>query len=60
MLAATYSELGRTDDAEWAAMELETLIPDFSLARERELAPYKDSTVLDRYIANLRKAGLPM
>jgi len=58
MLAATYSELGRSDDAEWAAAELETLIPNYSLEQEVASAPYKDPAVFRRYIDGLRKAGL--
>ena len=58
MLAVTYAELGRTDDAEWAAAELITLIPDYSLGRESTSAPYKDEAVFRRYIDGLRKAGL--
>lgn len=58
MLAATYSALGRADDAEWAAIELKTLIPDFSLKRESASAPYKDEAVFRRYIDRLRQAGL--
>ena len=59
MLAATYSALGRADDAEWAAAELMTLIPNFSLERELANVPYKDAAVRQRYIDRLRKVGLP-
>ena len=58
MLAATYSELGRTDDAEWAAAELETLVPNYSLEQEIASGAYKDPAVFRRYIDGLRKAGL--
>jgi adenylate cyclase len=58
MLAATYVALGRTDDAEWAATELETLIPNFSLKGEASSAPFKDEALLHLYIERLRKAGL--
>jgi hypothetical protein len=57
-LAATYVALGRSDDAEWAAAELQTLIPDFALKQEAASAPYKDRAVFDLYIERLRKAGL--
>jgi adenylate cyclase len=59
MLAATYVELGRVDDAQWAASELETLRPNFSLAEERQRTPYKDEPIVRRYIDSLRRAGLP-
>ena len=58
LLIATYVELGQIDDAEWAAEELLTLVPNFSLARERERALYRDEGVRRRYIDGLRKAGI--
>ncbi|MCH8835564.1 MAG: tetratricopeptide repeat protein [Proteobacteria bacterium] len=57
-LAATYGHLGRTADAEWEVEETLTLLPDFSLARERRRALYKNPADLERYIEGLRKAGL--
>ncbi len=57
-LAATYSQAGQIEEAEWEAEEVLTLLPDFSLAAERERAPFV-SPGLDRYIEGLRKAGLP-
>ncbi len=41
------------------AMELPTLLPDFTLSAERVRAPYKRQEHLDLYIEGLRKAGLP-
>jgi adenylate cyclase len=58
LLAATYGQAGQIEDAEWEAEEILTLLPDFSLTAERERAPFV-SPGLDRYIAGLRKAGLP-
>jgi adenylate cyclase len=58
MLAATYSQTGQIEEAEWEAGEVLMLLPDFSLAAERERAPFV-SPGLDRYIEGLRKAGLP-
>lgn len=58
MLAATYVELGRLDEAEWAAAELKTIIPGYSLERERISTPYKDLDAFNRLIEALRKAGL--
>jgi adenylate cyclase len=57
-LAATYSQAGQIEEAEWEAGEVLTLLPDFSLAAERERAPFANPG-LDRYIEGLRKAGLP-
>ncbi len=58
-LAAAYAQVGRIEDAEWQAQEILTLFPDFTLARMRQREPYKNPAHLDRYIENLRKAGLP-
>jgi adenylate cyclase len=58
MLAASYVALGRIDDAKWAATELETLIPNFSLKEEAASSPYKDEAVVHLFIERLRKAGL--
>jgi adenylate cyclase len=58
MLAVVYTELGRVDDAEWAATEYETLVPDYTLKREATSSPYREWAVFDRYVTALRKAGL--
>ncbi len=58
MLAATYSALGRIEDAEWAIAELETLNPEISLVQEEASSPYKDESIFRLYIERLRKAGL--
>ena len=58
-LAAAYAQVGRIEDAEWQAQEILTLFPDFTLARMRQREPYKNPAHLDRYIKDLRKAGLP-
>ncbi len=58
MLAATYIELDRTDDAEWAADELLITAPDFTIATEEARTPFKNKAVKSRYIENLRKAGI--
>ncbi|MDH5558371.1 MAG: tetratricopeptide repeat protein, partial [Alphaproteobacteria bacterium] len=60
MLVATYAELGQMDDAAWAAEELLTLEPDFTIEHERQATPYRDGRVLDAYLRNLHNAGLPI
>jgi adenylate cyclase len=59
LLAAAYSYLGRTEDAEWEVAEVETLSPGFSIKQELVRAQYKRPADLERYIGGLRKAGLP-
>ncbi|HEX9869172.1 MAG TPA: tetratricopeptide repeat protein [Candidatus Tectomicrobia bacterium] len=58
MLAAVYSELGKTSEARAEAAEVLRLNPKFSLAVHRERMPIKDPAVLERHLAALRKAGL--
>ena len=57
-LAATYSELGREEEARAEAAMALQISPNFSLAGLRQRFPYKDPTVLERLLAALRKAGL--
>ena len=58
-LAAAYGMAGRIDDAEWEAEEVLSLQPDFTLADNLRTTPYKNPADLERWIAGLRKAGLP-
>jgi len=57
-LAATYSELGRDEEARAEAATVLRLIPSFSLEMWGQRLPYKDPAVLERVLAALRKAGL--
>jgi TolB-like protein/Flp pilus assembly protein TadD len=58
VLAAVYSELGQTAQAQAEAAEVLRLNPNFSLEVHRQRAPFKDPAVLERHITALRKAGL--
>jgi tetratricopeptide (TPR) repeat protein len=58
MLAAVYSELGQTAEAQKEAAEVLRLNPNFSLEVHKQRMPIKDPAVLERHIAALRKAGL--
>jgi adenylate cyclase len=57
-LAAVYSELGREAEARAEVAEVLRINPQFSLEIHRQRVPIKDSAVLERHIAALRKAGL--
>jgi TolB-like protein/class 3 adenylate cyclase/predicted Zn-dependent protease len=59
MLASAYAHVGRIEDAEWEAEEILVLLPDFTLAAEREKAAYKNPAHLEYYLDGLRKAGIP-
>ncbi len=50
---------GRTDDAEWEAEEILSRQPYFTLADILRRTPDKNSSDLERWIAGLRRAGLP-
>jgi len=56
---ACYAALGRTEEAHTSADELLRLYPKFSINNFTKVMIYKDQAVKERWIANLRKAGLP-
>jgi tetratricopeptide (TPR) repeat protein len=57
-LAASYSELGREEEAQAEVAEILKINPQYSLAGMRQRWPYKDPAMLERQLAALRKAGL--
>ncbi len=57
-LAASYSEIGREQEARAEVAEIERLNPQASLEALRQRLPYKDQAVIERLIDSLRKAGL--
>jgi len=57
-LAATYSDLGRDEEAQAEAVAVLRLSPSLSLETSGKRLPYKDPAVLERHLAALRKAGL--
>jgi TolB-like protein/Flp pilus assembly protein TadD len=59
ILAATYGELGETEQARMAIEELLRQMPGLTLAATREQVPWKMSEHAERYLDGLRKAGLP-
>ncbi len=58
-LAASYIELGREEEARAAVAEVLRLSPRASLQFFRQNFPYKDPAVLQRFLDDLRKAGMP-
>ena len=57
LLAASYSALGRIDDARAAAAEVLRINPDFTLESWRHKCPFKNPEELDRRFEKLRRAG---
>jgi TolB-like protein/class 3 adenylate cyclase/Tfp pilus assembly protein PilF len=58
-LAGTYVSLGRMEEARAEAQELLKIDPKFSLAYWGKTLPFKRKTDSDRFVAALRRAGLP-
>lgn len=58
-LAACYSSLDRQTEAAAEAEEIIRINPEFNLDSYVKTLHYKDKSDVDRYIAALRKAGLP-
>ncbi len=58
MLAFSYAQLDRLEEARAAAAELQRLNPSFSLEMWKQMAPFKDPAMLERDLVALRKAGL--
>jgi len=59
-LTATYSMAGDMDKARRQAKEVLELYPNFSAGRFMKGFPYKDKKIIDDFVENLRKAGLPV
>jgi len=59
LLAATYGQLGRTDEARAALDQLQCLVPGQTIAAARSQLPLKRPEDMERYLDGLRKAGLP-
>ncbi len=57
-LAIAYSELGRDQEARGEAAELLRITPKFSLKAEKERMALRDQALEERYLNDLRKAGL--
>jgi adenylate cyclase len=57
-LAATYSMMGHMEEARAEATEVLRINPKFSLDYKAMTIPYKDQSVIDKYIDALHKAGL--
>jgi adenylate cyclase len=58
-LAASYSSSGRETEAAAEADEILRINPKFCLESYAKTLPYKNKSDIERYMAALRKAGLP-
>jgi len=57
-LAASYVRIGQQEDAEWEINQTEILHPGTSISRLANTLPIKDKNRLNRFLGDLRKAGL--
>ena len=58
LLAATYGQTGRLDEAREQWREVLRVNPDYSLEHRRKVLPYKDPADFERVAEGLRKASL--
>ena len=58
-LANVYMQAGREDDARAAAAEVLRRVPKFTLKRFKNALHYQDPKETERFLARMRKAGLP-
>lgn len=59
ILIACYMETGATDEAEWEVEQILTLDPDYTIEYILRQDPIRDTPSMNRFIAQLRRAGLP-
>ena len=57
-LTIAYSELGREQEARIEAMEILQISPQFSVKAEKERICFQDKALEERYLNDLRRAGL--
>ena len=58
-LAASYIRLGRQDDAQWEIEQIEILNPGTTVTHLANTFPIMDQDLMNAFLEDLRKAGLP-
>jgi len=58
-LAATYAQLGQTEDAHVEAAKVLRLNPDYTIRKQKEVSVLKRKEGTDHPVAGLRRANLP-
>jgi len=58
-LAASYARAGRQADAEWEVQELQIMSPKDTLSNLKKTDLLNNPKLMDEFLADLRKAGLP-
>lgn len=58
-LAASYAQVGRTDDARWVVEQLLNLNPDLTIEHVKSVTPFSHKEDMEPLLQGLIKAGLP-
>jgi adenylate cyclase len=58
LLAAAYIELNRQEEARAQAAEVMRISPHFSIEGQKKISPFKDQAIMERWAADMHKAGL--
>jgi adenylate cyclase len=58
-LAASYVRAGQQDDAEWETEQIQMTNPAETLEHTRKSVPISDPVLLEKFLGDLRQAGLP-
>ena len=59
VLTSAYVELGLRDLAEETAADIKRVDPSFSVAQFANAQPYRNNSLLEKFVSDLRSAGLP-
>jgi adenylate cyclase len=59
VLTGAYVELGLRDLAEETAADIKRIDPSFSVAQFASAQPYRNNSLLEKFVSDLRSAGLP-
>lgn len=58
-LAASYIRVEQQDDAEWEVEQIKMLNPNETITHTKQSVPILNEVLMDVYLSDLRKAGLP-
>ena len=59
VLTSAYVGLGQKDQAEESVAEIKRSNPSFSVTQFAHAQPYRDTGALEKFVSDLRAAGLP-
>jgi tetratricopeptide (TPR) repeat protein len=58
-LTASYIKNGQQEDAEWEAEQIQMLSPMETISHTKQTIPVVDEKLMESFLEDLRKAGLP-